>query len=265
MLKKRRAYLTIDDSPSDKTIDLVEFLKSNHIPAILFCRGDYLEKNPAPVIQAVKKGFVIGNHLYAHTRASTLDFNAVTEEILRTEDLINEAYRNADKQRPGKYIRFPHMDDGTGGPTALWHAPDHHRDYLIRFFSDGLNISLSPPAKKQTDHYKALRSWLQDEGFTPPPFKDIRHDWYLDSRLHEEINTMYTFSTSDWMLTGRHLKRDWPYKTLEDLKMKINNDPGLNNTESAHVILAHDQSELFEVTTALIQYFLQNGFEFLDF
>ncbi|HEY8191255.1 MAG TPA: polysaccharide deacetylase family protein, partial [Alphaproteobacteria bacterium] len=66
------AYLTIDDSPSAHTGELTVALQKRGVPALLFCRGDRMEKNPDAIVEALECGFVIGNHAYSHTRFSTL-------------------------------------------------------------------------------------------------------------------------------------------------------------------------------------------------
>jgi len=45
-------YLTIDDSPSARTDDLVAFLTSRDIPALLFVRGDNMEQYPRAIARA---------------------------------------------------------------------------------------------------------------------------------------------------------------------------------------------------------------------
>ena len=39
-----KAYLTIDDAPSENFEEKVEFLEGKNIPAIFFCEGRYIEK-----------------------------------------------------------------------------------------------------------------------------------------------------------------------------------------------------------------------------
>ncbi|MBP9050968.1 MAG: polysaccharide deacetylase family protein, partial [Alphaproteobacteria bacterium] len=56
------AYLTIDDSPSPHTDSLTDFLVERGVPAVLFCVGERIEANPSPIIRAIEKGMVIGNH-----------------------------------------------------------------------------------------------------------------------------------------------------------------------------------------------------------
>jgi hypothetical protein len=80
--------------------------------------------------------------------------------------------------------------------------------------------------------------------------------------MAEAIDAMFTFSTSDWMLTERH-KGKWPYKTIADLCRKMDDDPYLSRTDSAHIILSHDDPDnLNPVTEALINHLRGKGFAF---
>jgi peptidoglycan/xylan/chitin deacetylase (PgdA/CDA1 family) len=59
-------YLTIDDTPSPLTDDLVDGLVARGVPALLFCRGDFLDASPDAAYRAIDKGMVLGNHGYEH-------------------------------------------------------------------------------------------------------------------------------------------------------------------------------------------------------
>ena len=108
-------YLTIDDAPSSHLTDKINFLSEHHIPAIFFCRGEFLEKNKLLVINAIQKGFIIGNHSYTHPYFLQTPLDVIYEEIQKTEDLIDECYLQAHVKRPYKLIRLPFGDRGAGG------------------------------------------------------------------------------------------------------------------------------------------------------
>lgn len=258
----REAYLTIDDSPSAHTRELTAALKERDVPAILFCRGDGLERNPEPVIEAIRGGFIIGNHAYSHTRFSTLSFEQCVSEIERTEKLVAAAHTAAGVVRRGKYFRFPHMDRGAGGWIVDYDAVPAHRDALVKLFADGLNISLTPPSAEQTRKKEKLQQYLKENGFTAP-FPPAAFPWCAETEIATAIDAMFTYSTSDWMITARHAGK-WPYKTIEDLKQKMDNDPWLWRNDSRHIILAHDHNEILAATIALTDYLLDKGFKFLQ-
>ena len=66
----KAAYLTIDDSPSPDMQSKVDYLHREAIPAVFFCRGDFLEERPAAALDAIRKGFIIANHSYSHPHFS---------------------------------------------------------------------------------------------------------------------------------------------------------------------------------------------------
>lgn len=258
----RKAYLTIDDSPSERMDDMVDALVVRKVPAVFFCRGDRLEQYFNSAVRAIEKGFVIANHSYNHPRSSTVSFDVFTDEVKRTQDLIDKAYQQAGISGDPKLFRFPHMDRGMGGWIIDYDAvPDSQRDLIIRMFADGLNVKLDPPDQAARDKKDALQLWLRKEGFVTPAFNGVTFPWYTDTEIGSAVDAMFTYSTSDWMVTARH-KGKWPWKSVEDLKAKMDADPWLQKTDSAHVILAHDQAEIFDETLALIDYGLATGMEF---
>jgi peptidoglycan/xylan/chitin deacetylase (PgdA/CDA1 family) len=263
MIAKRRAYLTIDDSPSPAMDAMTDFFAGNNIPALFFCRGDRLAENPQAAVRAAEKGMVLANHCYNHKRASQLSFAEVVNEIERTESLLEQVYRQAGAPRKGKYFRFPHMDRGAAGWIVDYDAAPQYRDELISLFADGLNIDLTPPPPELTEKKLKLQDYLRREGFTAP-FKGVTHPWYAETEMAQAIDAMFTFSTSDWMVTARH-KGKWPYQSLEDLKKKIDDDKWLAKRDSNHIILAHDQEEIGDVTLSLVNHFIDRGFTFLPY
>jgi peptidoglycan-N-acetylglucosamine deacetylase len=257
------AYLTIDDTPTAHSDALGDMLVRMDVPALFFIRGQRMEESPAPVERLIAQGFVMANHLYAHKRSSALPFEDVEEEIRRTEILIDAAYKAAGVARPGKYLRFPHIDRGTGGWVVDYDAvPARHRDTLVKLFSDGLNVSMEKPAPEAFEKKARLQEWLRAEGFTAPPFAGVTHEWYAETEMAQAIDAMFTYSTSDWMLTERH-KGKWPYKSIEDLCRKMDDDPFLSRADSAHIILSHDDPDnLNPVTAALIKHLRGKGIAF---
>jgi peptidoglycan/xylan/chitin deacetylase (PgdA/CDA1 family) len=261
----RFGYLTIDDSPSPHTDALTDFLVERGIPALFFCVGERLAANPEPIIRAIKKGFVIGNHTFHHWRSSQTSFEDFTNDILRTEELIEAAYVAAGVPRPGRYFRFPHMDRGTGGWIIDYDRVDPaYREEVIRLFADGLNIDLTPPSPELMEKKMRLQDWLSRHGFSRMPCDGVTFPWFQGGEMEDAIDAMYTFSTSDWMLLGRH-RGKWPWKSLEDLKTRMDGDKNLQNSSSAHIILAHDKEEIDFVTRDLLDHLLGQEFEFLPF
>lgn len=232
----RKAYLTIDDSPSGQTKQLVDFLAERSIPAILFVRGQRLEQNPKAIEYAISKGLTIGNHSFAHIPAGEMEPQDWADDLESCEHLIEAAYRRAGANRKEKYYRFPYIDRGDG----IKHEQ-----------TDKSTI-------QENEKTQILQDYLHKQNFYQP-FKKLPPSY--PKRAND---CLYTYTARDWMLNDAHrAKQD--IKTREDLIIRAQNDAGLKNELHHHVILLHDQDGMVDDAMALIEYFLENGFEFLDF
>jgi len=261
----RAAYLTIDDTPSARTDDLVDALFARNVPAILFCRGDLLDHKREPVIRAIQKGFVVGNHGYTHKRASILGLEATCDSIRKCDAIIDDCYAKAGIPRPGKYYRFAYMDRGMGPwfvePDTV---PPQGRAYVEAMISEGLaNDPGVLPTAEGIETKNSLQAFLSALGYIPVPFSGVTHEFYARSEMARAIDAGFTFSTSDWALTARH-KGKYGFETIDDLKKALDSDPYLARDDSAHIILAHDQDEIHEVTLALVDHMLNKDFTFKD-
>lgn len=257
-----KAYLTIDDSPSNITDELLAYLNERQIQALFFCRGDHLENNPTPIINAIFEGHIIGNHLYSHKRASKLELDQLYQEITSTEKLIEKAYKTAGTPRPIKTIRFPYTDRGLG---ARWFSTHNdHNASIIDIIETGLgNNFAQEPSVEDISKFELLQEFLKHEGFTTPHFNELPDDcWYKKiDHIQNAYDTLFTCSSSDWMLTQRHLKKDWPYKTTQHLINAMMNDFQRQDT---HILLMHDQGELKNCFKEVIDGMRTNGVEFLQ-
>ena len=152
--------------------------------------------------------------------------------------------------RNGKYFRFPYIDRGDG-------------DRLERRFTDianaverGENLALGGNNKTER-----IQKYLRDNGFTQP-YCNVTHPLYQHAIAKDYIDSLFTFSSCDWMMTERH-KGQWQYKTIEDLKFKIDEDAYLQKEGSVSVALFHDQAEIIDVSIHLIEHMVDTGFTFL--
>lgn len=278
---RQNLYLTIDDSPSPRTDELIRFLDQAMIPAILFCRGDLLEANPEPIIRAIEKGMIIGNHLYSHKRASTLGFEVVCEEILKTERLIDACYAKANQPRLHKFIRFPYMDRGMGAWVV---EPDNVPSEYQEEHEDMIRLGLgNDPAARPDEKAIALKNriqeFLHEQGFEAPSFGDVTLDWFCGvPEMGAAIDSMFTLSSSDWMLTQRHQGK-WPYKTTVDVmdmmykKMDGHAHPDEGEAvasdelsfeddapeKSAHILLMHDQEDIHDEVLHILELLQRSG------
>ncbi|MEM6781508.1 MAG: polysaccharide deacetylase family protein [Pseudomonadota bacterium] len=260
-----KAYLTIDDSPSTRMDDLVDFLSSKNIPALFFCRGDELEKNPVAVIRAIQQGMVIGNHGYSHARASQISVQDMIDEIDRTQKLIDNIYDMANFEKPGNFFRFPHMDRGCGSQILDFEAFDiKERNIVKAIFTEGLNtISNKKLSDDEIKKKNDLQKFLKDRGYKTP-FPDVNLPWYKNSaEIQNAADCFFTFSSADWMLTQRHLGK-WRYQSYDDLSQKITADQWLLKQNNTSIILMHDQSEIMDTVLDLLTFLDRCDLEFLE-
>lgn len=273
-----KAYMTIDDSPTHDTDRLTDFLLDRGVPAVLFCIGhDYkdldlecqgMESLPDPILRAIEKGFLIGNHTYTHSRSSELTYDQIVQEIEKTESLIDALYKKAARPRTAKLLRFPHIDRGCGNANVLdFSKTGAHTRVLQEIFLSGLNIKPATPSNENIEKKQMLQDYLAREGFTTDVYGGVTFPWYTETEMAVAKDSLYTFSTADWMMNPDFCARghSWEYKSVEALKGKIDQDPWLNTKDSANIVLAHDHNNMFPVTTALIDHMLQKGIQFLPF
>ena len=261
-----KCYLTIDDSPTPYTDSMCDFLSDRGITALLFVRGDMVEKyGSESLVRAVRNGFHLANHAYSHTYAHLLSYDQIINEIETVDVILNEIYHKAGVKRPGKYFRFPHMDRGAGGYIVDYDAySKDNKHFVTRLFADGVRVDLVPPTQQQIDKKNQVQDYLKKENYSQP-FKHIAYPWFKGSEMELASDCMYTFSTSDWMLLDRHRGKH-KFKTLQDLKDKIDDDPYLGENYSNAIILIHDKPEpefplIFET---LIDHMVIKGYEFLS-
>lgn len=237
------AYLTIDDAPSKKMRAKVDFLVQNNIPAIFFCIGELMEKRRKVVIDAIRKGFIIGNHTYNHPHCSEIALDEILAQITKTDVIIDDLYRRAGVERPAKYFRFPYGDKGalTGD------------DVELPISQDGLQ-------RKQ-----AIQQHLRDLGYTQPDFPNITYRYYHEQGLLNDVDWYWTFDTLDWSVFS-----DTPIHgitSLEAVYGRINEDlpeegRGLHYPDSEEIVLIHDHKESTAIFAPIVQRLVKTGLQF---
>jgi len=160
----KRAWLTIDDAPTEDFRQRVDELNARGIRAVWFCLGERLERYPEEAVHAVRNGHILGNHSYDHPAFSKLSLGEAREQIARTERLLDGIYARAGVPRPVKLFRFPYLDDGG----------DIKRD--------------------------ELQSLLCGMGFEQPGFPGVTYPWWKPKGRPERIDVGCTYDTWDWRL-----------------------------------------------------------------
>ncbi|NLY47916.1 MAG: polysaccharide deacetylase family protein [Clostridiales bacterium] len=244
---KKQVYLTIDDAPTKYFKDKVDYLYERKIPAIIFCVGSSIEKYMDDVVYAIKKGFLIGNHSYAHEHFSDLTIEQGVESIRKTDRIVDEVYRKAGVQRPMKVFRFPYFDTG---------ANISGTDYESG--ADSMN-------KERPEAFQAV---LKELGYVQPAFRGIKLEYFSDkASMFEYLDVKCTFDQMEYNL-GRE---NAPYgtNTEEAILGRIDEDVpyegrALNRPDTTDIILVHDHENTTELFYKLIDRYIEKGFEFLS-
>jgi peptidoglycan/xylan/chitin deacetylase (PgdA/CDA1 family) len=241
-MAEKIAYLTIDDCPSDGMKRKVDFLFRNGVPAIWFCRGEFLEKRQKPVVYAIKNGFVMGNHSYDHPLFSRLSLKECSKQIEVADELIERAYEKAGVERPAKVFRFPWCDKGGG----------------FGFDEGGFF-----PKRGRASHMKALQDLLRKLGYRKPEFKGINYARYNDACHLNDVDVYLTFDTMDWAV----MNPKSGIRGLEDVLERMDEDApengkGLNFAGSNEIVLIHDLPETAHLFEPIVRKLLDKGLKF---
>jgi peptidoglycan/xylan/chitin deacetylase (PgdA/CDA1 family) len=138
----------------------------------------------AIAVDAVRRGFALGNHSYLHPDFSHIGLQEARSEIERTEALIEDVYARAGVQRPGKWFRFPFLSEGGDRRAAL--------QAMLR------ELGFAQPdavARRLDEQERARIDWPTTVG---------THDWELPP---ENVFRMLVASTCPGDVVEFH---DWP-------------------------------------------------------
>jgi len=90
-LRRPRVALTFDDGPGRHTARLLEVLVAREVRATFFLVGREVAARPDLVRAQVAAGHAVGNHSFTHPDLTTLEPEALADEIDRTSDAIATA------------------------------------------------------------------------------------------------------------------------------------------------------------------------------
>jgi peptidoglycan/xylan/chitin deacetylase (PgdA/CDA1 family) len=233
----KNIYLTIDDAPTEDMMGKINFLVGKDIPAIWFCIGKQIEQNPEPVIYALKKGFIIGNHSYSHPHFSKIPLDEAKEEILKTDKIIDDIYIKAGVKREKKYFRFPYGDRGAG---------DYATDHLLKHYRTQV---------------QELQKYLISHGYINP-IPNVRYWNYFFKHHRSSVDLYWTFDCLDWALgINRGILT---VNSLEDLLERIDKYFLKHKTnQSDEVIIIHDHMKTTALFEPLINKLLSHNLHFV--
>ena len=107
-----KAVLTIDDMPQENTIPIIDYLLERNIRPLFFAIGEFVEQKPEPVIYALQKGLIVGNHTYSHANLNEVSLEEGIEEIRKCDEVLDRIYKEAGVERKIKVFRYPYLDCG---------------------------------------------------------------------------------------------------------------------------------------------------------
>jgi peptidoglycan/xylan/chitin deacetylase (PgdA/CDA1 family) len=90
-LPDKTVALTFDDGPGPRTIELVDYLASQGIPATFFLNGKNVPGHQDRVDAIVNRGMILANHTQNHLQLTHLSASKLLSEVTLTDDIIKEA------------------------------------------------------------------------------------------------------------------------------------------------------------------------------
>lgn len=102
---KKIVALTIDDTPSVHTNQILDILKDNDASATFFVIGGQVPGNEQILSDIVKAGSELGNHAMHDEPSISLPSADLDRQIREVDSLINSAYKDAGKKRGPNYFR----------------------------------------------------------------------------------------------------------------------------------------------------------------
>ena len=243
LFQKKRAYFTIDDGPTCDRRHRVGALAARGVPCLWFCTGRELEQRPDDALYTIRRGGVIGNHAFSHPYFSRIPLEQCSDEIGRTDELIDKLYQQSGVPRPIKAFRFPFGDKGGS------------HDYF----------RAKPYTPAGRARMQEIQRMLRALGYAQPAFADVTYRHYREAGLRDDADWFWTFDVTEWGLF-----QDPPAHGMDSLQKvvaRLERDAphrweGLNDKRSADIVLMHDHVETTGVFEQILDRLLAKGIEF---
>ncbi|RMZ66049.1 polysaccharide deacetylase [Pyrenophora seminiperda CCB06] len=97
--------LTIDDAPSEHTLEILELLRENEAKATFFVIGGQVTGRREVLKEVVKGGMELGNHAMHDEPSRSLSPAKLVEEVKQVEGYINGTYDALLLPHPPRYFR----------------------------------------------------------------------------------------------------------------------------------------------------------------
>lgn len=254
-MRKKRVYLTIDDSPTKDFPDKVDFLFKRNIPTVFFCVGEQLLDYRNDAVEAIRKGFIIGNHSMVHNYFSDMSYEDCCDSILETDLLIENLYEEAGVKREIKLFRFPHFDQG---------GEDSAQAYEDRWSKPREEWTVYGNEKKRVK----IQKYLKSLGYQQPFIKGINFKYFYDKNLLNHVDMRWTFDQMEYLLNEENAP--WGLDDKKTILARMEEDDpyngkSLNCLNTSDIILVHDQEKTTELFYEIIDKYLEKGIVFEPF
>lgn len=235
------AYLTIDDIPSENLSDILAYLKEKKIVPVMFATGALKEKHYENLLAAIRQGIVVGNHSFSHRHFSEMSIEECIADIEKMEELLNQAYQDADVPRKVKVFRFPYIDRG------------------------GKNLD-------------RLQVYLKEQGFVKLKDENLSSEAYYQQKWDQGLDVAFSYDCAEYMLQTSHQiagQFHVPDKELciDDVIRKMQMPDAetgvkLIGEQERHLILLHAHDETEKLVPGyykiLIDFMLAHGVNFMQ-
>lgn len=111
-------YLTIDDSPSSDTMEILDVLDQYKVKARFFCIGKNIEQYPDAFLEIKLRGHQLGYHSYDHRSLNTMSYHDAFNDFKKCRSLFKSQY-----YRPpygSIHLRFFFYLFGLGKKIIFW-------------------------------------------------------------------------------------------------------------------------------------------------
>ncbi|MCH4823173.1 polysaccharide deacetylase family protein [Gramella lutea] len=83
--------LSFDDGPVENTLKILDILDKHNAKAAFFCIGKNIQKHPEIFREIIKRGHIVGNHTFSHTRKmGMLSSKRIIEEINKCNEVAEK-------------------------------------------------------------------------------------------------------------------------------------------------------------------------------
>ncbi|MFT8872220.1 MAG: delta-lactam-biosynthetic de-N-acetylase [Sporolactobacillus sp.] len=180
---RKEIFLTFDNGyEAGHTAAILDTLKREHVPAIFFITGHYIDSQPALVRRMVREGHLVGNHSWSHPDLSAIDDARYQSEL----DRLKAAYTKLTGKKEMHYLRPPRgtfserslrLADKAGYISVFWSAAykdwvrgsergaDYAYDQIMRRMHPGAIVLLHTVLKDNADALPRVIQELKREGY----------------------------------------------------------------------------------------------------